>query len=507
MVGGIFVSLVLPDRAFWRRAELDERSIGTKDRNFRSAPAAAISRLHLNGHEIASIPAPKFDTEKRLPELRFPAQAGRMKRSRFLFSVLGSYGDLHPVIGIGLELMRRGHQVTIASNDVYRERIEQLGFEFVLIKPGLADIGPESEWIDRATDFRRGTEYVVRDIVVPWVGENYRALEGPARDHDVLVSHTLSFALPILARKLGKSWVSLALQPIVFFSAVDPPVLAQAPWLASLRAVLPVVFHRLLFQIARIHSFRWLKPVAQLHVEAGLGPMQSNPLFEGQFSPEMTLALFSEKIAAPQKDWPRGVVVTGFPLYDRESSAEASMELTKFLERGEAPLVFTLGSSAVMNAGVFYREAASVALSLNRRAVLLVGRDPRNRDGLPADQRILVRDYEPFSQVFPHASVIVHQGGIGTLGQALYAGRPQLIVPFSHDQPDNAARMERLGVGLSLPRKNFDGNALRKKLQRLLAEPGFGEKSERVGQGLREENDGIVRAADCLESVASNSKS
>jgi UDP:flavonoid glycosyltransferase YjiC (YdhE family) len=30
----------------------------------------------------------------------------------------------------------------------------------------------------------------------------------------------------------------------------------------------------------------------------------------------------------------------------------------------------------------------------------------------------------------------VHQGGIGTTAQALRAGRPMLIVPFSHDQPD-----------------------------------------------------------------------
>jgi rhamnosyltransferase subunit B len=448
--------------------------------------------------------APKFDTEKRLPGMRSQAQAEGMRRRRFLFSVLGSYGDLHPVIGIGLELQRRGHLVTIATNDVYRERIEELGLGFVLIKPGLAEIGPESVWIDKATDFRRGTEFVVRDIVVPWVAENYRALEGPVRDHDVLVSHTLSFALPMLARKFAKPWVSLALQPIVFFSSHDPPVLAQAPWLATMRTVLPALFHRFLFRLARLHSFRWLEGLGQLHVDAGLGRMRMNPLFEGQFSPQLTLALFSGKLAAPQKDWPSNVLLTGFPLYDRESSAEASEEFRSFLAEGEAPLVFTLGSSAVMNAGDFYREAAAAALEMNRRAVLLVGRDPGNREGLPKDARLLVRDYEPYSQVFPHASVVVHQGGIGTLGQALHAGRPQLIVPFSHDQPDNAARMVRLGVGLTLSRKRVGRKTLREKLQRLLSDAAFEENGARVKSELRAEN-GIGRAAEALEAAASTS--
>ena len=61
--------------------------------------------------------------------------------------------------------------------------------------------------------------------------------------------------------------------------------------------------------------------------------------------------------------------------------------------------------------GKFYQESIEVVKQLNRRAIMLTGRNtlPEN---LP--DNILAIDYAPYSQIFPSASVIVHQGGIGT---------------------------------------------------------------------------------------------
>ena len=83
--------------------------------------------------------------------------------------------------------------------------------------------------------------------------------------------------------------------------------------------------------------------------------------------------------------------------------------------------------------------------ALGRRAVLLVGTELKNSlpDPLPAG--VAAFDYAPFSELFPRAAAIVHQGGVGTTAQAMRAGRPMLVVPFSHDQPDNAERVEQAG--------------------------------------------------------------
>jgi UDP:flavonoid glycosyltransferase YjiC (YdhE family) len=56
-------------------------------------------------------------------------------------------------------------------------------------------------------------------------------------------------------------------------------------------------------------------------------------------------------------------------------------------------------------------------------------------------------DYVPLSKVLPRSTALIHHGGIGTMSQAIAAGIPQLIIPTSHDQPDNAVRVRRLGIG------------------------------------------------------------
>ena len=58
--------------------------------------------------------------------------------------------------------------------------------------------------------------------------------------------------------------------------------------------------------------------------------------------------------------------------------------------------------------------------------------------------------YAPFSALLPRLRGLVHHGGIGTSAQALAAGIPQMVAPFAHDQFDNAARLCRLGVAVTL---------------------------------------------------------
>ena len=118
--------------------------------------------------------------------------------------------------------------------------------------------------------------------------------------------------------------------------------------------------------------------------------------------------------------------------------------MKKFVASGPPPVVFTLGSAAVLAAGDFYEVSAKAAIELGIRAVLLIGTDPRNRLRQQLPDSICVAEYAPYSALFSRASLVVHQGGVGTTAQCLRAGKPMLIMPYSHDQPDNARRMRRL---------------------------------------------------------------
>jgi len=71
----------------------------------------------------------------------------------------------------------------------------------------------------------------------------------------------------------------------------------------------------------------------------------------------------------------------------------------------------------------------------------------------------------------PRSAAIVHHGGIGTCAQGLRAGIPQLVAPVFFDQPDNAARLAALGVGMIISAATYGSEEVTAKLQDVLASP------------------------------------
>ena len=82
-------------------------------------------------------------------------------------------------------------------------------------------------------------------------------------------------------------------------------------------------------------------------------------------------------------------------------------------------------------------------------------------------------DYARLHEILPRSIAVVHAGGIGTCGEALRAGIPSVIIPFSFDQPDNAQRMKRLGVAEILSRRSIKAAALTGKLERILHDTSY----------------------------------
>jgi UDP:flavonoid glycosyltransferase YjiC (YdhE family) len=105
----------------------------------------------------------------------------------------------------------------------------------------------------------------------------------------------------------------------------------------------------------------------------------------------------------------------------------------------------------------------------------------------------------------PRACAVVHQGGVGTTAQALRSGRPMLVVPFSHDQPDNARRCVRRGVARTLPRRELGADSLTRELAALLADPAVARCAAEVGARVRSE-DGAGAAADAIESALATAR-
>lgn len=409
--------------------------------------------------------------------------------ARVLLTCWGSFGDVYPYIGLAFALRDRGHRPVLATAEFYRPLIESLGFEFHAMGP-MIDPADQAT-IERVLDPVRGADALIKEVLLPSLDADYAAVDRAAQQADLMVTHPITFAAPIVAQARLLPWVSTVLAPMSFFSATDVPVLAPAPYLAHLDRF-GSWYGRVVRRLARANTVRWMKPVFDLKRQLDL-PADGHPLFEGQFSPILTLALFSRVLASPQPDWPPKVVITGSVFYNGPELLQP--ELEEFLDAGPSPVVFTLGSSAVAAAGRFYEESLEAVRRLRVRAVLLTGGFERNvpRAGVSGD--VFMVDRAPHQLLFPRAAAVVHPGGAGTLAQALRAGRPMLVVPHAHDQPDNAARAERLGVARTVRQPSYRGARVARELEQMLSDTRLHARAQEVGAIVRSENGARAAAA------------
>ena len=416
---------------------------------------------------------------------------------RILFCTFGSLGDLYPFLAIARELKRQGNVPVIASTRVYRPLVEAEGVAFHPVRPDIDVSDPEV--LRRVMDPRTGGRHVVRDILLPALHDSFMDTADAARGAELLVVHPMALAASAFARMSGMPWASAALAPVSLYSVYDPPVLAGVPFAERLASWGPAAQRRLRHTLAFLFEPQW-RPFRQLERTLGLSPAP-NPLLWGH-SPHLALGLFSPALAQPQPDWPARAHATGFPFFEQGDGLPP--ELERFLGEGAPPIVFTLGSAAVGAAGDFFQQSAEVARSLGRRAVLLVGRDPRNRPVGDLPPGVVAVPYAPHAALFPRASVVVHQGGIGTTGEAMRAGRPMLVVPYSHDQPDHAARLTRLGVARRVPRERYTTALAALEIRRLSEEPSYAERAAAIATQVRAES-GALTASHLLAGLLERS--
>ena len=389
---------------------------------------------------------------------------------KIVLATFGSYGDLNPYLAIGNALSRRGADVVIASSTFYRDAVERHGLRFASLRPEINE--KDSEIFQKVLDPWRGAEYLTRKLLMPVVEQTFEDLNRAAESADLVVSHVLVYAGRIVAEYRKIPWMMPILQPMAFFSAHEMPIIPPVNFLRRLRFVGPAFCSRLIGLLFRT-SASWGEPVQALRRKLGLQP-SPNPIREGQFSPHGVLAMFPDAFARKQPDWPEHTIQCGFPFLD-EDFAGSPMDgaLVEFLAKGEAPVVFTLGSAAVRVAP-WLIEAAAVASREGRfRAVILAGPAAAEVAKRHASDNTLIMASAPYHELFPRSCMIVHSGGIGTTAQALRSGRPQVVVPFAFDQFDNAERIARLGCGVELSKRKAQHPAqLRKAISRANAFAG-----------------------------------
>jgi len=420
-----------------------------------------------------------------------PSATGRM---HVILATIGTDGDVFPHVGLGAALHARGHRVTLAAPETYRARAQALGIEFCPLV-GVAEVDRMLADPDLWHPLRSGM--MMARWGGPMIPRQYEALAALTCQPDsVLVANPGVLAARLVQEKLGVATASLLLQPGLLPSSTAPP---EMPGGLTIPAWLP---HRL-------RQFYWLAvdaagyalvapPLNRVRDGLGLAPVRR--VFRWWLSPDLVIGLFPGWYAAPQPDWPPQLRLAGFGRFDG-ARGELPEDVRMFCEEGSAPIAFTLGTGMTHAAG-FFRAAVAACDALGARGVLLT----KYPHVIPTRLPTRVRHYAfaPFRQLLPLCGAVVHHGGVGTTAAALEAGCPQLILPLAWDQPDNAARVAELGVGLTLgPRRRSSGH-MSHALARLMT-PDVGDRCRAIASRAGGE-DGLELAAMWVEELAGMTK-
>jgi rhamnosyltransferase subunit B len=407
-----------------------------------------------------------------------------------ILATVGTDGDVFPYVGLGRALHARGHRVTLAAPETYRDRSLALGLGFCPLV-STEEVSRMLADPDLWHPLRSGP--MMARWGAPMMPRQYEALAGLVRDRNtVLVANPGLLPARLAQEKLKCPTASLLLQPGLLPSCTAPPEMVGG---LTIPTWLPHPL-RPLYWLA-VDAAGYLLVARSLNrVRTGLGLPPVRRVFRWWLSPDLVIGLFPPWYAAPQPDWPPQLRLAGFGRYDGVS-AELPDEVRAFCDSGPPPVAFTLGTG-MTHAAEFFRAAVAACEAVGARGLLLTKYPQLIPDGLPPSVRHC--GFAPFRQLLPSCGAVVHHGGVGTTAAALEAGCPQLVLPLAWDQPDNAARITRLGVGVALrPRQRSSGH-LAQALGRLMTQ-GVRERCRAVA-ALAAQRDGLEIAAEWVEQMA-----
>lgn len=416
-----------------------------------------------------------------------------MVRNFYLFPV-GSHGDVHPFLGLACELRRRGHHVTVVTSGLFQDLVERCGITFREISDRAAD----RRLLDDPDLWRGGRAVgtLTRRLIGPLMREH---VEWIRRENlgarDVLVAPAHALGVRLTQEAWGLPLVSIHLQPAALWSAHRSPRLGR--WSLTGDRV-PRWLKEWQFRCGFWLMVDRLLRGSWNALRRELGLKASRIVVNSLYSPHANCGMFPEWFGPPQPDWPQRLILCGFPLWDERSVTPLPSALEEFLRSGDRPIVYTPGTGHT-HAEAFWRAAIDACGRLQRRGIFLTRFGEQVPKHLPTEIRYF--DFCPFSVLLPRVAAIVHHGGIGTLSQALAAGVPQLIMPMAFDQPDNAARIQALGVGDFLWPSALTGGRLATKLDRLLRDADVAASCRSYQSRLVGES-GIDKACQVLEQTA-----
>jgi UDP:flavonoid glycosyltransferase YjiC (YdhE family) len=380
--------------------------------------------------------------------------------THIVISTMGTSGDVLPFITMGRGLIDAGYSVAMVTNACYAADVEAAGISVssidtpddcdLMIRDGarLSSGAGLVAFVDRHVTPRIACEVdLIRRHVVP-----ERTV--------LLVRAAPGFAARIVADAMGLPLVGVMLAPA---HVLGWPLYEE---IATTRVATTVNALRQQLGLAPVTQWRaWLSYDQQI----GLWPEWYGPIHE---------------LTATEASWGRSLRLMGFMLGEDPDAGDLDPAVRDALQP-DRPNVLITGGTGFFSGPDFFRAAIEGCRLAGCRPLIVC----RQRALIPADlldTTIVVPAVRSLAAVMRHVSAVCHHGGMGTLGQALAAGVPQLVMAFGGDRPDNANRLRQLGVAEVIGPMERNGARAATALQRLLQSATVSQRCRDLARGMRE---------------------
>jgi UDP:flavonoid glycosyltransferase YjiC (YdhE family) len=406
---------------------------------------------------------------------------------KFAIAVHGTRGDIEPCAVVALELIRRGHDVSMAVPPNLIPFVQACG-----IGPALP-YGVDSQQQLEASIFRKSwgirnprREWrELEDYLSQGWAEMSNALLALAQDADlILTGTTYQEVAANVAEHLDTPLASLHYFPFRANSVMFPCVpgwLAHAIWPMAESLYWRLMKRADIAQRRALGLPRTRKRAIRRIVELSAVEIQAyDPLlFDG-------LA----------QEWAGRRPLIGSLTLELDTDSDA--HTNSWIDEGEPPIYFGFGSMPVECPAAAVAMITEVCAELGERALICSGVWDIPESSSPEVR--IVRDIN-HARVFPKCRAVVHHGGAGTTAAGLRAGMPTFVLWISAEQPLWAKQVTKLGVGTSERFSIATPESIRTGLQTVLA-PEYRRRAAKVAEQMRTPRDSVEAAADLLEAAA-----
>jgi sterol 3beta-glucosyltransferase len=414
---------------------------------------------------------------------------------RYGIFTYGTRGETQPCIALALGLLEKGHQVTLAANENFKDFIEGYGINFHPLYGNIEEAmnGPEGQKGLKSRSTIALMRYFYKVLHENRVPIRASFIEGCKKVDRIIANKICWQYIDTMAEKYNKKYSLLSFMPPLIktkeFPAPDLDFINK-PW-----------YNLLTYRFTNWAAWQILKKETNdFRKELGLPILNKSLIQEKKDRKIMNIHCFSQELIARPKDWEKQHEITGFLMLPKKKRENHQMDkipegLSTWLDAGEKPVYIGFGSMGIYDTEAFNRILMEILFKTNHRIIFCEGWS--KIPNLPIHSNLFVVQHTNHQWLLPKCKTAVIHGGVGTLAAVLTAKIPVIITSFCIDQPTWGKIVAKKKIGVHIPFKQLTADKLKKAIDESQT-PEMMKNASEIGEKINKE-DGLKKAVDFIE--------